>query len=276
MKNNNTVDTAQKGQTANKIQPEKVQNNLKKIQEIKNAKKDKTPTGKVIVISEKESTRKAREEQYRNFRINALKRRAGRMGLSEEKIEEAVKKLIEQMDAPKEYNILIMVAKATRKKDKPDITMLKEALAKEGIKYAFCGDDFVSVNGNQDVLAKIREIAPPSAKIYPYAKKMESVLPKKEYTGIKKPSNNSKEKALTAKIARKEKKIRIHRNKKTGEIEHRKISKRPNRHSNPTKKYTKKIVLKTLAKAKKRNSSIVVQMPTKKASEGSKTLKKAA
>ncbi len=256
MKDNNTVDTAQKGQTANKIQSEKVQNNLKKIQEIKNAKKDKTPTGKVIVISEKESTRKAREEQYRNFRINALKRRAGRMGLSEEEIEKAVKKLIEQMDAPKEYSILIMVAKATRKKDKPDITMLKEALAKEGIKYAFCGDDFVSVNGNQDILAKIREIAPPSAKIYPYAKKMESVLPKVEYKK-KKPSNNSKEKATAVKVARKEKNIRIHRSKKTGKV-------------------TKKIVLKTLSNVKKQKPSVVIHMNAKKASKGSKTLKKAA
>lgn len=240
MKDNNTVDTAQKGQTANKIQSEKVQN----------AKKDKTPTGKVTVISEKESKRKAREEQYRNFRINALKRRASRMCLSEEEIEKAVKKLIEQMDAPKEYNILIMVVK-------PEIKMLKEALAKEGIKYAFCGDDFVSVNGNQNVLAKIREIAPTSAKIYPHAKKMESVLPKKEYIKTKKPSNNSKEKAAAAKVACKEKNIRIHRNKKTGKV-------------------TKKIVLKTLAKAKKRKPSVVVHMNAKKASKGSKTLKKAA
>lgn len=269
MKNNKTVDTAQKGQTANKIQPEKVQNSLKKIQEIKNAKKDKTPTGKVITISEKESKRKAREEQYRNFRINALKRRADRMGLSKEEVEEVVKKLIEQMDAPKEYNILIMVAK-------PDVAMFKEALAKEGIKYAFCGDDFVSINGNQDILAKIREIVPTSAKVYPHAKKMESVLPKKECVKTKKPSNNSKEKALEAKIARKQKNIRIHRNKKTGEIEHRNMSKRPDRHSNSTKKYTKKIVLKTLAKAKKRKPSIVVHMNTKNASKGSKTLKKAA
>lgn len=250
MKNNKTVDTAQKGQTANKIQPEKVQNSLKKIQEIRDAKKDKTPTGKVITISEKESKRKAREEQYRNFRINALKRRAERMHLSKQEIEEAVKKLKEQMDAPKEYNILIMVAK-------PDVAMFKEALAKEGIKYAFCGDDFVSVNGNQDILAKIREIVPASAKVYPHAKKMESVLHKKEYTKTKKPSNNSKEKALAAKIVRKEKNIRIHFNKKTGKV-------------------TKKIVLKTLAKAKKRKPSIVVHMNAKKASKGSKTLKKAA
>lgn len=238
MKDNNTVDTAQKGQTANKIQSEKVQN----------AKKDKTPTGKVTVISEKESKRKAREEQYRNFRINALKRRASRMGLSEEEIEKAVKKLIEQMDAPKEYNILIMVIK-------PEIKMLKEALAKEGIKYAFCGDDFVSVNGNQNVLAKIREIAPTSAKIYPHAKKMESVLPKKEYIKTKKPSNNSKEKAAAAKVARKEKNVRIHRNKKTGKV-------------------TKKIVLKTLAKAKKRKPSVVVHMNAKRRQRALKRLRK--
>jgi hypothetical protein len=86
---------------------------------------------------------------------------------------------------------------------------------------------------------------------------MESVLPKKEYIKTKKPSNNSKEKAAAAKVARKEKNIRIHRNKKTGKV-------------------TKKIVLKTLAKAKKRKPSIVVQMPVKKASKGSKMLKKAA
>lgn len=254
MSKNNKVDTAQKGQTANKIQPEKVQNNLKKIQEIKNAKKDKTPTGKVILISEKESKRKAREEQYRNFRINALKRRADRMGLSKEEVEEAVKKLIEQMDAPKEYNILIMVAK-------PDIAMLKEALAKEDIKYAFCGDEFVSVNGNQDTLAKIREIAPTSAKIHPHAKKMEPVLPKKEYVKAKKPSNNSKEKALAAKVARKGKSVLVHRNKKTGKV-------------------TKRIVLKTLSKARKRKPGTIVHMNVKKSStatqKASMNLKKAA
>ena len=212
--------------------------------------KDKTPIGNVKSIKDAKQRRKEREEQFRNFRINALKRRATRMGLSKEEIDEAIKKLIEQMNAPKEYSILVMLAKN-------DTAMFKESLAKENIKYAFCGDDFVYINGNQDVLAKIREIAPTSANIHPYAKKMESVLPKKEYTGVKKPSNNSKDKALAAKIERKEKNIRIHRNKKTGKV-------------------TKKIVLKTLAKAKKRKPSIVVHMNAKKASKGSKTLKKAA
>jgi hypothetical protein len=273
MSKNNKVDTAQKGQTANKIQPEKVQNNLKKIQEIKNAKKDKTPTGKVILISEKESKRKAREEQYRNFRINALKRRADRMGLSKEEVEEAVKKLIEQMDAPKEYNILIMVAK-------PDIAMLKEALAKEDIKYAFCGDDFVSVNGNQDTLAKIREIAPTSAKIYPHAKKMESVLPKKkEYSGYIAKNNDKSSTAKGRRLARKAAKLtgkladaRAHDDHKL----HAELQKqRRMNNKRKVKKALKKLHIK-LSGTKKKRSSIVVQMPTKKASKGSKTLKKAA
>lgn len=263
MKNNNTVDTAQKGQTANKIQLEKVQN----------TKKDKTPTGKVILISEKESTRKAREEQYRNFRINALKRRADRMGLSKEEVEEAVKKLIEQMDAPKEYNILIMVAK-------PDITMLKEALAKEGIKYAFCGDDFVSVNGNQNVLAKIREMAPASAKIYPHAKKMESVLPKKkEYSGYVAKNTDKSSTAKGRRLARKAAKLtaKLNNTRAHGDNKlHAELQKqRRMNNKRKVKKALKKLHIK-LSGVKMKRSSIVVQMPTKKASKGSKTLKKAA
>lgn len=248
MNNKNKADTAQKSQTANK---------------------NNTPTGKIKTFKSAEERRKAHEEQYRTFRINALKRRCDRMGYTSEQFEEFKKKLIEQMNAPKEYRILILCKKDENK-------MIKEALAKADIKYLFCSDTYFYVDGNQNVLRKIREIVPTGATVHPYAKKMESVLPKKEYTEIKKPSNNSKDKALAAKVARKEKNIRIHRNKKTGEIEHRNMSERPNRHSNPTKKYTKKIVLKTLAKAKKRKPSIVVHMNAKKVSKGSKTLKKAA
>jgi len=249
MSKNTQVETAPKSQATNK---------------------DKTPTGKIKTIKTAEARRKEREENYRNFRINALRRRCDRMGYNKEETEEYVKKLIEQLNAPKEYSILILF------KDGDGAAFFKEALNNAKLKYKFHSDSHFFIEGNQSVLAKIREIAPTSAKIYPYAKKMESVLPKKEYTGIKKLSNNSKDKALAAKVARKEKNIRIHRNKKTGEIEHRNMSERPNRHSNPTKKYTKKIVLKTLAKAKKRKPSIVVHMNTKKASKGSKTLKKAA
>ena len=237
MSKNNTVDTAQKGQTATK-------NNI--------------PTGKVKTLADAAKRRKTREEQFRNFRINALRRRCKRMGFDEEKTEELVKKLIEQMNAPKEYNIIVMF-------DNSDYNMLKEAVENAKIKYnvlisgntkARVSLAYMSLEGDQNVLAKLREIAPPSAKIYPYAKKMESVLPKAE-PKKKKPSNNSKEKAAAAKAARKEKNIRIHRNKKTG-------------------KATKRVVLKTLSDVKKRKPSVVVHLKPKKASEGSKTAKKAA
>lgn len=246
MNNNTKVETTQKSQATNK-------------------KTSKLPTGKVTLIKETEARKKAREEQFRNFRINALRRRCKRMGFDEEKTEELVKKLIEQMDAPKEYSILITFdQKYPRKKVKKeegevfkkDVDIFLENITKNNIKYNYKGDTYVSISGNQDVLAKIREIAPDSAKIYPYAKKMESVLPKAE-PKKKKPSNNSKEKAADAKIARKLKNIRIHRNKKTG-------------------KTTKRIVLKTLSAVKKRKPSVVVHLKPKKASEGSKTAKKAA
>ena len=243
MKKNNTVDTAKNGQTTNNIQTE----NKTTI------KKDKTPVGKVITISEKESKKKAREEAYRNFRIGALKRRAKRMGLSKEQINEAVKKLIEQMDTPKEYTILVMLSKT-------EMAMFKEALLKIEIKYNYCGDDFVSINGNQDILAKIREIAPESAKIHPYAKKMESVLPKKEYTGTKKPTNNTTEKKTSAKIVKKQKYLEKFKKRK--------------KNRRTTRPYAKK--RKTLIDHKKQHSGKTVQMVNKKPSKGIKTAKKAA
>lgn len=256
MSKNNTVDTAQKGQTTTK-------NNI--------------PTGKVKTLANATERRKTREEQFRNFRINALRRRCKRMKLDDEKTEELVKKLIEQMNAPKEYNIIVMF-------DNSDYNMVKEAVENAKIKYnvlisgntkARVSLAYMSLEGDQNILAKLREIAPPSAKIYPYAKKMESVLPKAE-PKKKKPSNNSKEKAAAVKAARKEKNIRIHRNKKTGKIENRKMSNRPSRHSNSTKTFSKKITFKTLSAVKKHKPSAVVHLNTKKASEGSKTAKKAA
>lgn len=249
MNKKNTVDTAQKSQTTNNIQKENVKND---------SKKSKTPVGKVKLLKETEARKKAREEQFFNFRIAALRRRCKRRGLDKNETEELVKKLIEQMKAPKKYHILVMF-------NSNEFNLVKESVKNANINYNILVSEntkarvsigYMSLDGDQDVLAKVREIMPPSAKIYPYAKKMEPVLPKAE-PKKKKPSNNSKEKAAAAKAARKEKNIRIHRNKKTG-------------------KATKRIVLKTLSDVKKRKPSVVVHLKPKKASEGSKTAKKAA
>lgn len=163
MNKNTQVETAKNGQATNK-------------------NTSNVPTGKVKSIKDAEARKKAREEQFRNFRINALRRRCARMKFTEEKTEELVKKLIEQLNAPKEYSILVML-------DVKDCAMMKEALAKAKIHYKYHGDTYFSIDGNQDILAKIREIAPPKAKIYPYAKKMESVISKEEIP--KKPKNKN-------------------------------------------------------------------------------------
>lgn len=262
MSKNNTVDTAQKGQTATK-------NNI--------------PTGKVKTLADAAKRRKTREEQFRNFRINALRRRCKRMGFDEEKTEELVKKLIEQMNAPKEYNIIVMF-------DNSDYNMLKEAVENAKIKYnvlisgntkARVSLAYMSLEGDQNVLAKLREIAPPSAKIYPYAKKMESVLPKGKERKSEYVAKNT-DKSSTAKyrrLARKADKLRkkqldgmAHNDREL----HAKLQKE-RRMSNRRKVKTalKKLHIK-LSDCKKKRSSIVVKLPTKNASTGSKTAKKAA
>lgn len=253
MSKNTTVDTAQKGQTTTK-------NNI--------------PTGKVKTLADATKRRKAREEQFRNFRINALRRRCKRMGFDEEKTEELVKKLIEQMDAPKEYNILIML-------NPGDGPMMKEALAKASIHYKYCGDTYFSIDGNQDVLAKIREIAPVSAKIYPYAKKMESVLPKGKERKSEYVAKNT-DKSSTAKYRRLARKADKLRKKQLDGMAHndRKLHaelQKQRRISNRRKVKTalKKLHIK-LSGCKKKRSSIVVKLPAKNASTGSKTAKKAA
>ena len=190
MSKNTSVETAKKGQATNNIQSEN--------------KKDKTPTGKIILMKETEARKKAREEQFRNFRINALRRRCKRMKYTEEQTEEFVKKLIEQMNAPNEYTIIVML-------NKNDMKMMEESIKNADIKYTHrspcdekkpCGGYF-AFQGTQETLKKIQEITPPGAKIHTYAKKMESVLPKQEKEVIKKPSNNTAEKKAAANPKRK-------------------------------------------------------------------------
>lgn len=226
MTKNTSVDTAQKGQATTK-------NNI--------------PTGKVKTLANATERRKAREEQFRNFRIGALRRRCKRMGFDEAKTEEYVNKLIEQLNAPKEYDILIMF----NSKDGP---MMRQALDNAKIKYKFHADTYFFVQGNQNILAKIREIAPPKAKIYPYARKMESVIPKEEREVIKKPSNNTAEKKSAAKAANKShmpKSARyFHRMQKGRYKELRKIS--------------------LAYKRSKRHKATTVQLNTKKSSTASK------
>lgn len=273
MKKNKTVDTAKNGQTTKKIQPENVQKDLAKIAEIKAAKASKVPTGKITLIKETEARKKAREEQYKNFRVNALRRRCKRMKISDEDTEKYVKKLIEQINSPNTYHITISF-------NPNDIDLVKQALKNEDLVYSMIASSHLFMDGDGEVLATVRKIMPPSARIYPYAKKKESVVQKG-----KKPTNNTKEKKSAASSATKiyggskrYAKRQKGRVKTLSEI--RKASRFVKKNLKKGEKIDIKKVFKVAEERKKRGTATTVQLHHKKSSTGSKkastSIKKAA
>lgn len=195
MKKNNTVETAQKGQTTTNIQPEKVVKSLQRIDDIRK-NKNNSPTGKVVSLKETEERKKAREQEYRNFRIAALRRRAKRMKLSEEETNNLVEKLKKQLDEPATYQILVMF-------NKTQSSFVKEALKNAKINATVIGDVYTWIDGGKDLLDKLREILPTGVKIHPYTKKKPPVLEKKIPDKEKKPTVNTAGRKKAAKAARK-------------------------------------------------------------------------
>lgn len=253
------VDTATNGQT-----PKQDTKHLFVVE------KTNVPTGKIKTKEEQDKRRKAREEQYKNFRVNALKRRAKRMGLSDEDIEAKVKALLEQLDTPNSYNVLVLF-------NENEKSMFNESLKNEGLVCKIFGDSFCIMEADQETLTTIRGIAPPSAKIHPYVKKKPSVLqdvtPKKE----KKPSNNNKNVARTAKINRKAStKVKGH----DKFVIHKKRYNVATLSKEKRKKFREDVkALKAAWKASKKASGTTVPLKPKKGSTSLKkasTLKKAA
>lgn len=227
-------------------------------------KKDKTPTGKVKTLKSAEERKKAHEEQYRTFRINALKRRAARMKLPDEEIEKLVEKLLKQLDAQKEYNILLLFT------DK-EYDLIKEALKNSKIDYKILTDVYGWINGDSSTLAKLREILPVEVKIHPYAKKMEPILKTTAAPSTKKPTNNTAEAKTAAKAARKSaNNLRKKQHKEYMKFRKRcslaALSKQERR-----KKKAETKALKSRFKASKGSSSVTVRMYGKKRSKSFKT-----
>lgn len=165
---------------------------------------DKTPTGKVKTMKNKEELQKAREEQYKNFRINALKRRAKRMGLTDEQTAVKIKELEKQMASTNDYDILIMY-------NPNDFNLVKQALLNDNIAWKMLVSSYGFIEGDDELLADLRKLLPPSAKIYPHVKRKPPILPS---TGIsnKKPKkfhNTVGNKSNTPKAIRNAKKAAI-------------------------------------------------------------------
>lgn len=221
---------------------------------------DKTPTGKIKTIKDKEIIRKEREEQYKNFRIGALRRRGKRLKLTDEKIEEKVKELIAQMDTPNSYDVLILF-------NTKDENLVVQALKNEGLVWKMKSSSHLFIDADQETLKTLREIMPPSAKIHPYVKKKPAILPVEEPPKkAKKPKNRASIRAA-AKAAKKTRKAA-------------KMAACKNRKGNAGKEYAKLRKQIKLLKAKKARKATTVQLKPKKSSTASRkastNLKKAA
>ena len=157
------VDTAANGQTAK--------------QDIKHAfgvvEKTNVPTGKVKSIEER---RKAREESYKQFRVNALKRRAKRMGLTKEQTDEKVQLLLKQLQESATYNIIVTY-------HMNDKAMVVQALKNEDIVCKMMvdanrrnQDAYCIIEADKDVLDYLRGLDIPTMKIHPYVKRKPPII----------------------------------------------------------------------------------------------------
>lgn len=193
-KKNNTVATAKDSKTTNK------NNNTNNIQQ-NNIVVTKVPTGKFISLAEKKKRREEREKQYETLRINCLKRRAKRMNLTEDQINEKIEELLKIIREPNTYSILIMF-------NKNDTDLIKQTLLNNKIKYKILSEGYGWIEGDQNVLNKVRELVVPGTKIYPYVKKKSAVLPKK-HESKKKPMTKAEKKKLATEAKKARKKINI-------------------------------------------------------------------
>ena len=232
---------------------------------------DKTPTGKVKTLKDKEAVKAAREEQYKNFRIAALKRRAKRMGLSEEQTNVKVKELEAQLKAPTNYSVLIWY-------DPKDYDMMKESIKNEDMAVDIMTSTYLFITVDSEGLGTLRSIAPPTAKIYPHVKRKPNVLPteKPRVRGAKKHTKAEKKALATA-----AKKARKAINRQKGHNVKSEAKQRLEKFMRDRKAFNvaRKAAKKASKTAVKKSSGITIRMKAKSRSKSVKmasTLNKAA
>ena len=194
---------------------------MNKNTQVATAKEGKTPTGKVKNLAARNARRAARsaaaEQEYINFRINALKRRCKRMGTSEEETKKLIEQLITAIKAPKKYSIHILfrsgqkyeVDKEGKKHGTAFSTLATEAIKNSKIEYKILTSAWALIEGGKEVLDKLREILAGWATIHPYEIKPKPPKPKSE----KKPTNNTPEAKKAAKERRKFAKVSYNTNR---------------------------------------------------------------
>lgn len=235
---------------------------------------DKTPTGKVKTIKDKETIKAAREEQYESFRTKALIRRCKRYGLSEEQIKVKVEELKKQMASANDYNILIMF-------NPNDFNLVKQALLNDNIAWKMLVSTYGFIEGDDELLADLRKLLPPSAKIYPYVKRKPPILPSQQPSGCGKKTRTKAEKKSLAAAAKKARKAAKNLKSKAARRQQA-VAKHKEEKNKASRKAIKAKMLfdKRCQKAQKAKNGTVVQMKAKKPSaspkKASTSLKQAA
>ena len=228
-------------------------NNIK----VATAKEGKTPTGKVKNLADRNARRAAAEQEYINFRVNALKRRCKRMGTSEEETKKLIEQLMTDIKAPKKYSIHILFSSGQKYEVGADgkkhgtafSALAAEAIKNSKIEYKMLTDSWALIEGGKEVLDKLREILSGWASIHPYEIKPKPPKPKPD----KKPSNNTPKAKKAAKESRKFAKVSYNTN-------------RPKR--SKKKAFTAK--RERLAEAKKNRKANIIHLQKNKRSTGSK------
>ena len=180
---------------------------MNKNTQVATAKEGKTPTGKIKTLAARNARRAAAEQEYINFRVNALKRRCKRMGTSEEETKKLIEQLMTDIKAPKKYSIHVLfrsgqkyeVDKEGKKHGTAFSTLATEAIKNSKIEYKILTSAWALIEGGKEVLDKLREILAGWATIHPYEIKPKPPKPKSE----KKPTNNTPEAKKAAKERRK-------------------------------------------------------------------------
>lgn len=140
---------------------------MKKNTIVDTANNGQTTTENTVDNTSKLTKAERREQNYVAFRVNALKRRCKRYGLSEEKTNAYVEKLKELLASPNTYDIYVFFPQKDYKMISAIVNKNIDTKANDNIIMEY----WMKFVGDNELLNKLREVLPDSAKIQPLVHK---------------------------------------------------------------------------------------------------------
>lgn len=140
---------------------------MKKNTIVDTANNGQTTTENTVDNTSKLTKAERREQNYVAFRVNALKRRCKRYGLSEEKTNAYIEKLKELLASPNTYDIYVFFPQKDYKMISSIVNKHIDTKADGNIIMEY----WMKFVGDNELLNKLREVLPDSAKIQPLVHK---------------------------------------------------------------------------------------------------------